>query len=190
VLAAIGIVSWPLLKRIGATNGPGLSEDTEVAELLTQKDAALFAINELESDYEIGSLSQGDYQELRKKYEEKAVALIKTVDELRNERGYDEASRIAEEIEARVSSLRATKNTAEPDIEARVARLRREHKVKPDGKSCLACGAQIESGDQFCSHCGAALSRICPGCSAQVSSEALFCFRCGLALSNEEKRDN
>ncbi|GEM_PF-2763957 len=183
VLIAIGIVSWPLLRRISLKTRPGLFEDTEVSELLTQKDATLFAINELESDYEIGSLSQGDYQELRNKYEEKAVALIKTVDELRSERGLDVASQIDEEIEARVSSLRAAGSSTEAIIEARVAKLRRANNERPNGKSCPACGAQVESDAQFCSRCGLTLSMKCPGCSAQVSAEDRFCSRCGTVLS-------
>ena len=186
VLGAIGIVSWPLLRGNSAKNGPGLFEDTEVSELLTQKDATLFAINELESDYEIGSLSRGDYQALREKYEEKAVAIIKTVDELRSERGLDEVSHINEEIEAKVSSLRSTRSTTEADIEARVSKLRRAKNEAPNGTSCPACGARVESDAQFCYRCGITLSMKCPGCSEQVSAEDLFCSRCGKALNLRE----
>src|SRR3990172_6688163 len=135
VLTAIGIVSWPLLRGAGTKRGPALLQDFEVSELLTQKDATLFAINELESDYEIGSLSKNDYQELRKKYEEKAVALIKTVDDLRSERGLDEVSYIDEEIEARVSSLRAARRSTEAIIEARASKLRRSNKGTQAEKS-------------------------------------------------------
>ena len=183
VLTAIGIVSWPLLRGEGTKRGPALLQDFEVSELLTQKDATLFAINELESDYEIGSLSKGDYQELRTKYEEKAVALIKTVDELRSESGLGEKSHIDEEIEARVSSLRANRSTTESDIEARVSKLRHANKGMPNSISCPACGAQIEFGARFCSRCGITLSMKCPGCSAQVSAEDRFCSRCGKVLT-------
>ncbi|MDO8687200.1 MAG: zinc ribbon domain-containing protein [Dehalococcoidales bacterium] len=189
VFAAIGIVSWPLFRRIGSKTAPGFFEDTEVSELLTQKDATLFAINELESDYEIGSLSQGDYQELRGKYEEKAVALIKTVDELRSGRGLDAASDIDDEIEARVLSLRAARSTTEQDIEARVLNLRSTKKVTPDGKACPGCGAQLQPDAVFCSRCGVTLSMKCPGCSAQVRAGDLFCLRCGMALSNTGKHE-
>lgn len=186
VLAAIGVVSWPLFRRIGTKAGPGLFEDTEVRELLTQKDATLFAINELESDYEIGSLSKSDYQELRTKYEEKAVAIIKTVDELRSERGLDVASDIDDEIESQVLNLRAARNTPGADIEARVLKLRRTNKGIPDGKSCPGCGAPLQFDAVFCSKCGIALSMKCPGCSASVSAEDVFCSRCGKALNLKE----
>lgn len=188
-LAAIGTVSWPLFRRIGSKTDPGLFEDTEVNELLTQKDATLFAINELESDYEIGSLSKSDYQELRNKYEEKAVAIIKTVDEIRSERGLQEISAFDDEIEARVLNLRAARSTTEADIEARVLKLRRTNKGTPDGKSCPGCGALLQPDAVFCSRCGVAQSMKCPGCSAQVRAEDRFCLRCGIALSNTGKRE-
>ena len=188
ILTAIGIVSWPLLKGVRTQRGPALLEDSEVSELLTQKDATLFAINELESDYEIGSLSQGDYQELRNKYEEKAVALIKTVDELRSERGLQEISSFDEEIEVKVSNLRVARSMTEADIETRVSKLRRANNEAPNGTSCPACGARVESDAQFCYRCGITLSMKCPGCSARVSAEDIFCSRCGKALNLREAR--
>ncbi len=181
---AIGIVSWPLLRKISVKSSPVLLENTEVSELLTQKDAALFALNELKSDYEIGSLSQSDYQELRKKYEEKAVAIIKTVDELRGELGLEVVSQVDEEIEVKVASLRAARNSNKIPVEARVSKLRRASMDKPDGKSCPGCGTTVVPGSLFCSRCGAALNMTCPGCSAPVTMEDVFCSRCGMALSN------
>lgn len=188
VFVVIGIVSWPLFRRISAKADPGLFEDTEVRELLTQKDATLFAINELESDYEIGSLSKSDYQALRTKYEEKAVAIIKTVDELRSERGLDVATYIDDEIESQVLNLRAARNTPGADIEARVLKLRRTNRETPDGKSCPGCGAPLQHDAVFCSKCGITLSMKCPGCSASVSAEDVFCSRCGKVLNLKEAR--
>jgi len=100
VLASIGVVCWPLFRGMG-NRGPKLMEDAEVMEALTQKDENLFAISELESDYEMGNMSKKDYQELRQTYEEKAVSLIKTADELQREHGLEAASEVDQEIEAR-----------------------------------------------------------------------------------------
>ncbi len=191
VLASIGMVSWPLVRGIGGRNGPRLVEDTEVSEMLAQKDATLFAISELESDYNMGNLSQGDYRELRQKYEEKAVALLKTVDELRSERGLDTVTSIDEEIESRVSSLRAAKDTGEPDVEAPAAKMpviKRGGRGKAISKPCPGCGAQLEVDDLFCFRCGAALSAKCPKCSAEVDADDQFCFHCGAALNTGGNR--
>ena len=184
VLASIGVVSWPLLKGIGRGNGFRLVEDSEVSEALAQKDATLFAINELKSDRETGSLSQSDYQELRQKYEEKAVALLKTVDELRTEHGLDEMSQLDEEIEARVSEMRSTRTT-DRDIEDMVANLRgaKRGREAATDKSCPSCGAPVQPGALFCARCGVALNAKCPGCSSAVGIDDRFCPRCGTALS-------
>lgn len=185
VLASVGVVSWPLLRGLGNRNGTGLVEDTEVSELLVQKDATLFDISELESDYNMGNLSLGDYQELRQRYEEKAIALLKKVDELQGER-LDEASHIDDEIEVRVSKLRSASNTTEPEVETPAIELRARHVPQAaTGKLCPACGAQLEADDQFCFKCGAATNKKCPNCSAAVDTEDLFCARCGTALSKE-----
>lgn len=184
VLASISIVSWPLLKGIGRGNGLRLVEDTEVSEALAQKDATLFAISELESDRETGSLSQSDYQELRQKYEEKAMALIKTLDELQGELGPGGVSSLDDEIEARVSEMRSTRTT-DQDIEDRVRHLRgqRDRRIAATGKSCPSCGAPIQPDATFCSSCGADLSARCPNCSGTISTDDRFCPRCGAALN-------
>lgn len=170
ILAAVGIVSWPLLKGTGSRNSAQMVEDSGVSELLAQKDNVLFAINELESDYETGSLSKNDYQELREKYEEKAVGLIKTVDEMKIELGIVETSPVDDEIEVEI------------------ARLRRARKTSGNRDSCSVCGAKIVADALFCSHCGTVLSAKCPSCSAKVKPEDLFCARCGMALSKRDKR--
>jgi len=166
VFASIGVVAWPLVRGIGDKNGTKLVEDIEVSETLAQKDAALLAINELESDYEMGNLSQDDYRELRKKYEEQAVALLKTVDDLRSERALDTANHIDEEIEARVSRIRGA----------------RRARAGAAADACPGCGAPVQADDMFCSGCGSALGTKCPGCSAAVSAVDRFCFRCGATL--------
>jgi hypothetical protein len=171
VLASVGIVAWPMLRRTGSKSVPGLTTDNEVSELLAQKDNVLFAINELESDYETGSLSKGDYHELREKYEEKAVRLIKTMDELKNARGFtEEISPVNEEIEAEVVRLRRTKKAAR------------------DVNSCPGCRAAVAADALFCHRCGKALSANCPICEAKVRPEDRFCVRCGAAVNASPKR--
>ncbi|MDO8567534.1 MAG: zinc-ribbon domain-containing protein [Dehalococcoidales bacterium] len=182
VFASLGIVVWPLLTGFSGGNRPLSVENSQVSELLAQKDATLFAISELESDYNMGNLSQGDYRDLRQKYEQKAVVLIKTVDELRSESGLD-ASHMDEEIEAKISQLRASGATTETDIEAQVSRLPAKGWQMATGEVCRNCGAQQDAGDLFCFRCGAALSARCPGCSAAVQPDDRFCGHCGTVLN-------
>jgi hypothetical protein len=163
LIASVGAVAWPLF-NYRRKRAPAV--DPEVSELLAHKDAALLAISELEADFEMGNLSESDYHELRAKYDEQAVALLKAVDELRCERALEAASSLDEEIEARVSGLRGAQSQP----------------VKGAGEACPACGAPLPSGAMFCTRCGAALGNRCPECSAAVGADDRFCYRCGTGL--------
>lgn len=190
LLASLGVVSWPLMRGTGGKGRPLSVEDSEMSGMLVQKDETLFAISELEADYEMGTLSAADYRELRSKYEEKAMALIKNVDALRDERGVEGTNNIDEEIEAAVSSLRA-RTTRAPVAEAPSPKMpvfQERGQSEAVNKSCHGCGAQLKADDLFCSRCGTALSKKCPGCSATVASGDGFCFRCGAALTTRGDR--
>lgn len=172
VLGSIGVAGWPLLKGSAGSKKPGLMEDTKFTEILAEKDAVLLAISELESDYEMGNLSKKDFEELRKKYEEKAFNLIKIADELQGERGLDEISQLDQEIEERVSNLRS----------------RKERPASEVSKTCLSCGASVLPDDTFCFRCGTALSLKCPHCSRTARQDERFCAACGAALGNGGKK--
>ena len=181
VLISIGLVAWPLLKGTGGKM-PQLVENTEVSELLAQKDATLLAISELESDFNMGNLSQSDYRELRQKYEEKAVAVMKTADELQSKRKADLGDRIGKEIENRVAFLRSARGTNELDgstPDTKIPDIRKGGQGKATIRPCPTCGAQLEAGHRFCFRCGAAISVKCPACAAELDPDDQFCFKCG-----------
>lgn len=75
-------VAWPLL--VGRPEpGPTVDADGPVSmldELLLKKDATYSAIKELEFDHAVGNLSEQDYRDLARRYEDKAVALLKEID--------------------------------------------------------------------------------------------------------------
>ncbi|MBI2958272.1 MAG: zinc ribbon domain-containing protein [Chloroflexi bacterium] len=181
VLASVAFVAWPLLRGTAIRTGRRLVEDTEVSDLLAQKDATLFAISELESDHEMGSMSNGDYHELRKKYEEKALGLIKRTDDLRAERGMIGPGNLEGEMD--MMSSGALEARLEQDIESKVMRMRAARAgTRETGRACPGCGTQSRPDDLFCSRCGAALGRTCPNCSARVGEGDRFCGGCGAAL--------
>lgn len=186
VLASVAVVCWPLVRGVGGRRLV-LSEDTQVSELLAQKDATLLAISELESDYSMGNLSKSDYQQLRQKYEEKAVALIKTVDELHAEHGL--ANPMDDAIEARVLALRA-RDTIGTDIEAQLSKPlgSRPERARSNGRYCTGCGTALATADNFCSRCGTPAALRCPGCSETIEPGDRFCPNCGKALGNSGGR--
>ena len=87
VLAAMAVaiyVSWPLLfgNPSPAEGASTDDEDSVLDQLLAQKDATYSAIKELQFDHAMGILSKQDYQELAARYEDRAVALLKTIEDV------------------------------------------------------------------------------------------------------------
>jgi flagellar basal body-associated protein FliL len=65
---------------------PG-SEQTELQELLAEKQTVYAAIKELEFDHQAGKLSLEDYEQARHSYELRAIALLQEIDRLGGQRG-------------------------------------------------------------------------------------------------------
>lgn len=185
-------VAWPLLiGRPEATEDA--AEGSDFDELLAQKDATYGAIKELQFDHAMGNLSTADYQELAKRYEDKAVALLQTIDEVsrsgilaaageapvagmvRLPRMHDVGDAIEEEIAAMRAKRRnggGPKREQADDVEQQVAALRAaRHLAKPGPAAGLAPGEQA-TGLGSCSNCGATIK----------STSAAYCRACGASL--------
>jgi len=166
-LTAMAAVLWPVFKRHELVDDT-LVEDTELGEVLAKKDAALLAIDELEADYQMGNLSESDYTELRRKYDEQAVAVLRSVDETRGER------------------VLADEDHFDALIEAQVARRRQIRKpvmaVQAAASGCPSCGQRLVPGAAFCAYCGTPAASTCHACAAEVGPNARFCAHCGTAL--------
>ncbi len=78
---ALALILYPFLRR-----GPGaaeeIREDELARELLEEKAACYRAIRELDFDRQAGHLTEPDYAELRARYEARAAAVLKRMDEL------------------------------------------------------------------------------------------------------------
>jgi hypothetical protein len=199
-IAAAVYVSWPLL--VGSRQPETDDQDSErgvaLDHLLVQKESIYSALKELEFDHAMGNLSQQDYQELVGRYEDRAIAVLKTIDHVDEEeteeaedpvereiaalrlRRSGPSSRSAagkpgSEIEAAVAALRRDRRQSVPhrladDIEEEVAALRRTRRRAADG------GAEVGPAE-----IGTAAA--CPACGAGLRGEAAaFCSRCGVSL--------
>src|SRR3972149_12116550 len=82
-MVAFGLVAFPLFKnREEVEEYDGQEEDEAVADVLSQREGVYLAIKELEADYQMGNLSDRDYQQLRENYKLKAAKVLKEMDEL------------------------------------------------------------------------------------------------------------
>ncbi len=158
VVISLAIVGWPLLVNSSRNERMEPEEDSELDNLLLQKDTVFAALSELDFDYAMGNLSAADHGELRQKYAQKAMSVMKEIDVLHLEED--------EEIEREIMQLRR----GTPGRAGETA------------PACTGCGAEIDPEDSFCSECGAARGPVCPDCGAGVDLEKRFCSKCGAQL--------
>ena len=78
-LAASPVVA-PFFRPV--EDAPPASESSELQELLVEKQTLYAAIKELEFDHQAGKLALEDYQQTRRSYELRAVALLDQIDRL------------------------------------------------------------------------------------------------------------
>jgi tetratricopeptide (TPR) repeat protein len=82
--AAFALVLWPLYRRGAAPEpSPAVAGAERARELEEERTAAMRALRELEFEHDAGHLAEGDYQELRDRYEGRAAQALMALDEIR-----------------------------------------------------------------------------------------------------------
>lgn len=154
ILLALAVlaIAWPLLREQPEPDQPTSElpqpEDSPadpLVELEAQRDSLYRAIKELEFDYQVGKVSEVDYQAFDAQLKEQAVTVLREIDAL-------EAVEADPALEAR--------------LEAEIAALRRNgHVASPGGPApgrdtrfCPQCGQGVQGDDRFCARCGAVLT--------------------------------
>ena len=124
-------VAYPFFKQKWQQS-PDSAKAVRMQELQSKRDTIYSMLKELEFDYHSGILTDDDYRDLEKRYRNKAIPLLKSIDKL--EKG-DEVENTEDEIEKQVLELRQRK-----------------------ALFCSGCGEKRHEGDRFCSYCGTSLS--------------------------------
>ena len=106
------------------------SDPGDLKEEDAKKKALLFALRDVEYDFATGKLDDRDYQSLKSELAHEALAVMET----------------PEAAEAALAS------------EALEAEIRRVREGLREGTTCRRCGRVNDSGSQFCSRCGFAVS--------------------------------
>jgi hypothetical protein len=148
-------------------------EETLREKLQAERDTVLFALRDLDFDFQTGKLGEADYRATRERYAARGVEILKELDALGDE-GKSPAA-VADEIEAAVQARRKAKPVPsalkEDDIEAAVRARRQSARGAPQSTTlapavtsagvrtqCPECGRPIDPSDRFCARCGAALT--------------------------------
>lgn len=112
----------------------------EKENLLKKKDEMLGALKEIEFEYQMGKLSEQDYNELKKDYEINALKILRELDTKNN--GDSKNDLIEEEIKAYRFQKKKFDNNSEKKF-----------------KYCPNCGTQVNINYRFCNNCGNPLDK-------------------------------
>lgn len=192
VVAVVAFIAYPLLNT---TKEKGAAPPDALDSLIAQRDSAYDALRDLDFDFQMGKLSQTDYEQLRAKYKTRAAQTLQQIDALGGAPGQlpgvPAESGAGDDIEAQVERLRQKKQSAPDDIEAEIARLRKSRQETPGGGRAASAGEAVEdevarwrasrraNGGQApaaqarCSTCGTpyhAGDRYCKKCGANLES--------------------
>jgi N-glycosylase/DNA lyase len=74
---ALGYVVWPMLHP----QEQAYAEDDPLAELLSQKDAALRSLAELEFDYRVGKIGEEDFQRFDSSLRRRTIGLMRQIEQ-------------------------------------------------------------------------------------------------------------
>jgi hypothetical protein len=194
-VAAFAFVMAPLWRRAGRP-AEQPAEAPELTELVHERDVTLKTLRDLDFDYQLGKLSEEDYQALRAQYAVQGVAILQELDASLGVGSAD----LEEEIELEVQRRRGTSEhpVLEPalvgdgedaladEIEAEV-RKRRAARLAPAPVST----PKVDRGEQRRerpARVSADRPRTgpagqCARCGLPYQPGDKFCARCGAALA-------
>ena len=135
-------------------------ETHQVSSLKAERDRVINSLQELDFDFNLGKIPEGEYPEQRAALLQKGADILRKLDELAP------VSSSALNAEARIEKATAAGRAdsaavsavldSDDDIEAMIAERRKSHKSKSAG-FCPKCGKPVLSADKFCPSCGKAL---------------------------------
>ncbi|MGB9673780.1 MAG: zinc-ribbon domain-containing protein [Anaerolineales bacterium] len=151
-------ITRPFLVRHALFVSP---EEQTRSSLLAEKERLLSAIQELDFDYALGKIPEGEYPIQRQSLMNETVAVLKRLDALAEGNSFgNESQRVEQALANQSGAHRAVVTDASPDdeLEALIAARRRERIEKAAG-FCPQCGKPVQQSDRFCPKCGSPLHR-------------------------------
>jgi hypothetical protein len=160
-------------------------------EVEARYQATLDSIRELMFDYQLGKVSDQDYETLLTNSKFEAAKIRRQLDRLSScvPAGHIDANLDAK-IEAMIAETRQNSSgdykTLLTEVEAEIERLK-NIKFDAPSPSCSNCGHVLSLGDAFCARCGTAVKakispNTCPQCGYTHHLDDAFCAKCGAAL--------
>ncbi len=143
VVAALLVAVWPLLRPSPAPISSRTSFREKLPSLLETKESLYEAIKELEFDRQAEKLSEEDFKVLTGVYRERALAVLRQIDEAEKLEVREEPNNLELELEREISALRGVPHEGKGG-----------EKGLPETALCSGCGSPLSEDDRFCSSCG------------------------------------
>ena len=136
-------------------------ETHEVSALKAERDRVINSLQELDFDFNLGKIPQGEYPDQRAALLQKGANILRKLDELAPVTS--SALNAEARIEKATAAGRADSSTiplfiadSDDEPESMIAARRKEHKSKSAG-FCPKCGRPVLVTDKFCPSCGKSL---------------------------------
>lgn len=165
VIILVGLYLYaPLLER---QTGLVTAEEHELSSLLAERDRVVNSLQELDFDFKLGKIPEGDYPVQRAALLQKGADILKNIDTLtaslssnggKGRRDKDNEVRLEKAVAARRADGSAEWSAhSDDDIESLIVARRKGRRSKSAG-FCPKCGKPVMSSDKFCPSCGKSLN--------------------------------
>ena len=135
-------------------------EEHELSALMAERDRAINSLQELDFDFKLGKIPEGEYPDQRATLLQKGADILRQIDSFSSKTGsaQDTESRLERAIAARrADGSSKVEEMTDDDLESMIIDRRKTRTEKSAG-FCPNCGKPIMADDKFCPSCGNTLS--------------------------------
>ncbi|HJS17856.1 MAG TPA: zinc ribbon domain-containing protein [Anaerolineales bacterium] len=135
-------------------------EEHQLSALMAERDRVINSLQELDFDYKLGKIPEGEYPAQRASLLQKGADILRRIDSIAPHPAsvQDADARIEKAIAARrADASTAPQEISDDDLESMIAARRKGRKERSSG-FCPKCGKPVMVSDRFCPSCGKSLS--------------------------------
>lgn len=135
-------------------------EEHELSALMAERDRAINSLQELDFDFKLGKIPEGEYPAQRAALLQKGADILRKIDALspKADSALDTESRLESAVAAHRADASAKRTEfTDDDVESMIIARKKSRKDKSAG-FCPNCGKPIMTSDRFCPSCGNSLA--------------------------------
>lgn len=135
-------------------------EEHELSALMAERDRVINSLQELDFDFKLGKIPEGDYPTQRASLLQKGADILRKIDSLAPQAvsAQDTEARLERAIAARrADASTTTPAVSDDDVESMISARRKGRTTKSAG-FCPKCGKPVMVTDRFCPACGKSLA--------------------------------